>query len=64
MNIEDLINGNHHWTRSWGFESIEVCKLADAMASEAEKNGVGKNDFRHIFTMTLRMIKSNDGWAK
>lgn len=38
--------------------------LADAMARVAEDNGIEINQFRHIFTCTLRMLKSNSEWSK
>jgi hypothetical protein len=54
------------YVKDWIFKegNEDIMRVAVQMAKVAEANGVGVNEFTHIFTMTLRMMKVNGSdWA-
>lgn len=56
----------HSMVKNWLFEEneMEEAMLAHTMAIVAEKNGMTVNDISHLFPAVLRMLKSDNGWAK
>lgn len=44
-------------------EEVEAT-LANACAVLAEKNGLSRNDFQHMFPLLLRMFKSQSEWTQ
>jgi len=61
----EVVFPEHRMCRNWMFELTEANEaiLAYSMAIVAEQNGVSKNEFRHMFAITLRSLKSNSVWA-
>jgi len=61
------LRATHPMVKNWAFAKEDVTSrdLADAMAVVAEKNGVEINQFKQLFTATLRMLKETESeWAK
>lgn len=63
MKTKLAFTSNHPYIKSWVFETERERDLAEAMAREAIHNGVEINQFRHLFTATLRMLCSKSEWA-
>ena len=62
----DVIFPSHRFVMNWVFKNDDEVEalLANSIAENCEKNGLGPNDVMYIVPLVLRMVKSKSGWAK
>lgn len=62
---DTYIYPNHPMVENWRFKKDQEveAEFCNSMAELAEKNGISTNDFMHLFSAVLRMLKSESQWA-
>lgn len=62
----ETVHPDHEMVKSWAFtpDAESEALLAHYMAKVAAKNGVTANQLQNIFPAVLRMLKSDNEWAK
>lgn len=60
---QEYFNGTKTYTKSMCFMTEAEAEFADAVALRAEQNGIGVNEFMHMYPLILRMLKDKSEWA-